>query len=98
MPGGRLSAEDRQRLALGIASGLGYAEIARQLGRPTSTISREVARNQGPGGYQAERAQEATGRRAHRRRSILSAELPVAAAYGRNPEAVSMFLEQFVTL
>ena len=43
MPGGRLTQEDRRHIAAGLAEGLGYAEIARRLGRPTSTVSREVA-------------------------------------------------------
>jgi DNA-binding transcriptional ArsR family regulator len=99
MPGGRLTAQDRQRVASGLAEGLGYAEIARQLDRPTSTISREVARNGGPASYRADRAHEATGRRARRRKSAPSPELPAAAeAYGRDPEAVRGFMEQFVLL
>ena len=48
MPGGRLSAHERQQIAAGLADGLAYAEVARQLDRPTSTITREVMRNGGP--------------------------------------------------
>ncbi|NUT46387.1 MAG: helix-turn-helix domain-containing protein, partial [Saccharothrix sp.] len=51
MPGGRLTDEDRRDIAAGLALGLGYAEIARRLGRPTSTVTREVIRNGGPGDY-----------------------------------------------
>src|SRR5258708_36870262 len=88
MPGGRLTEQDRQRVASGLAEGLGYAEIARQLGRPTSTISREVARNGGPPGYQADRAPEATGRRARRPKSAPPPQPPAAApASGRDPQA-----------
>ena len=97
MPGGRLAREDRQRIASGLAEGLGYAEIARRLGRPTSTISREVARNGGPGGYRADRAQQATGRRARRRRPV-TPPAPPPEAHGRDPEAVRDFTEQFATL
>ncbi|TDO56832.1 MarR family protein [Kribbella sp. VKM Ac-2571] len=68
MPGGRLSHQDRLDIAAGLADGLGYAEIARQLQRPTSTISREVARNGGAGGYRADHAHYATASRARRRR------------------------------
>ncbi|MGW6201299.1 MarR family transcriptional regulator [Kribbella sp. NPDC055110] len=68
MPGGRLSHQDRLDIAAGLADGLGYAEIARQLERPTSTISREVARNGGPAGYRADHAHYATAARARRRR------------------------------
>ncbi|WP_441293101.1 MarR family transcriptional regulator [Sorangium sp. KYC3313] len=99
MPGGRLSDEDRRHIASGLAERLGYAEIARRLGRPTSTISREVARNGGPGGYRADHAHEATGRRARRRRPASPPGLPVAAgADGRGPEAVRAFVEQFAAL
>jgi DNA-binding transcriptional regulator GbsR (MarR family) len=99
MPGGRLTKQDRQCIASGLAEGLGYAEIARQLGRPTSTISREVARNGGPGGYRADRADEATRRRAIRRKSAPFSELQAAVeAYGRDPEAVREFVAQFVSL
>ena len=86
MPGGRLTSEDRRHIASGLAEGLGYAEIARRLGRPTSTISREVARNGGSGGYRADRAHEATRGRAHRRRPAPPLERPVACgAGGRDP-------------
>jgi Helix-turn-helix domain/MarR family len=99
MPGGRLSAEDRASLASGLAEGRRLAEIARQLGRPTSTVSREVARNGGPVGYRAERAQQATRRRARRRHSAPSPELPPAGeAFGRDPTVVRSFVEQFVSL
>ncbi|MEU0528935.1 helix-turn-helix domain-containing protein [Amycolatopsis tolypomycina] len=67
MPGLRLTSTDRQRIAEGLAKDLDYAEIARGLGRPTSTVSREVARNGGPGRYRAELAQLATTHRARRR-------------------------------
>ncbi|HTN85795.1 MAG TPA: MarR family transcriptional regulator [Sorangium sp.] len=99
MPGGRLTSEDRRHIASGLAAGLGYAEIARRLGRPTSTISREVARNGGSGGYRADRAHEATRGRARRRRPALPPERPAAAgADGRDPEAVRGFVEQFAAL
>ncbi|MFE9296838.1 GbsR/MarR family transcriptional regulator [Streptomyces niveus] len=67
MPGGRLSHDERRDIGAGLAEGLGYAEIARRLGRPTSTVSREVARNGGADGYRADRALRATERRARRR-------------------------------
>ncbi|MFE5740228.1 helix-turn-helix domain-containing protein [Streptomyces celluloflavus] len=68
MPGGRLTHEERQRVAAGLAAGLSYAEIARRLGRPGSTISREVGRNGGAHGYRANQAQQATKWRARRRK------------------------------
>ncbi|WDZ82698.1 GbsR/MarR family transcriptional regulator [Micromonospora cathayae] len=66
MPGGRLTQQDRLRIAVGLSGGLSYAEIARRLGRPTSTISREVGRNGGPGHYQPQRAHRTTAQRARR--------------------------------
>ncbi|MEU7868105.1 MarR family transcriptional regulator [Dactylosporangium sp. NPDC049140] len=63
MPGARLTREDRERIAAGLTDGLDYAEIARRLGRPTSTVSREVARNLRTGGYRAEQAHQSTLRR-----------------------------------
>jgi DNA-binding MarR family transcriptional regulator len=65
MSGGRLDLEDRQAIASGLAEGLTYAEIARRIGRPTSTVSREVARN-GHRDYIAGQAQRATRRAARR--------------------------------
>ncbi|WP_214324415.1 GbsR/MarR family transcriptional regulator [Nonomuraea sediminis] len=92
MPGGRLTQDDRRQIAAWLSAGLGYAEIARRLGRPTSTISREVARNSGPSGYLADRAQQAAGRRARRSRPRQSpAEVWPA-------ESVRDFVESFATL
>jgi transposase, IS30 family len=46
-PSGRfLSFAEREEIALGLAGGVSQAEIARRLGRPRSTVSREVTRNQ----------------------------------------------------
>ncbi|WP_432826940.1 helix-turn-helix domain-containing protein [Dactylosporangium sp. CA-092794] len=68
-----MTGEDRERIAAGLSDGMGYAEIARRLGRPTSTISREVARNGEPGGYWADHAQRAAARRAPRGRPACAA-------------------------
>ncbi|MEV0373345.1 helix-turn-helix domain-containing protein [Streptomyces sp. NPDC050636] len=95
MPGGRLTHEDRRRIAAWLADGLGYAEIGRRLGRPTSTISREVARNGDPGDYLADHAQQAAGHRARRRKPVRTAE-PVAD--GQPTEAVRGFVDDFATL
>jgi DNA-binding transcriptional regulator GbsR (MarR family) len=99
MPGGRLTKQERQQIALGLADDLAYAEIARRLDRPTSTITREVLRNGGPAGYRADLAHRATERRAHRRRQTAPREqsaLPLA--HGRDAEAVHEFEEAFTTL
>jgi DNA-directed RNA polymerase specialized sigma24 family protein len=67
VPGGRLTQQERRRIAQGLGENLAYAEIARLIGRPTSTVTREVLRNGGPAAYRAERAQRATEQRARRR-------------------------------
>ncbi|MFF5974034.1 helix-turn-helix domain-containing protein [Streptomyces sp. NPDC012769] len=63
---GALQWQERQRIATGLADGFSYAEIARRLERPTSTISREVSRNGGPGRYRPQQAHQATVERARR--------------------------------
>ncbi|MFG3345285.1 helix-turn-helix domain-containing protein [Streptomyces sp. NPDC048018] len=99
MPGGRLTQQERQQIALGVADGLAYAEIARRLDRPTSTITREVMRNGGPTAYRADLAHRATERRAHRRKPAASraAQAPELTP-GRDAEAVREYEEVFTTL
>ncbi|MGV9690649.1 helix-turn-helix domain-containing protein [Streptomyces sp. NPDC003444] len=100
MPGGRLTQQDRQQIALGLADGLAYAEIARGLDRPTSTVTREVMRNGGPAGYRADLAHRATEQRTHRRRPPArprGAE-PAPQPHGRDPEAVRAYEELFTTV
>jgi DNA-binding transcriptional ArsR family regulator len=97
MPGGRLSQQDRQQIALGLADGLAYAEIARRLDRPTSTITREVMRNGGPSAYRADLAHRAAERRAHRRRQA-APRGPEAQAHGRDAEAVREYEELLTTV
>ncbi|MFF6781567.1 helix-turn-helix domain-containing protein [Streptomyces sp. NPDC012510] len=99
MPGGRLTQQERQQIASGLADGLAYAEIARGLDRPTSTITREVMRNGGPTAYRADLAHRATERRAHRRRPTASrgAESP-PQAHGRDAGAVREYEEALTTV
>ncbi|MET8149620.1 helix-turn-helix domain-containing protein [Actinoplanes sp. NPDC049668] len=94
MPGGRLTQQERQQIALGLADGLAYAEIARRLDRPTSTITREVMRNGGPTAYRSDLAHRATERRA-RRRNHTPARRPGAPVQA---EAVREYEEAFTTL
>ncbi|MGH4029956.1 MarR family transcriptional regulator [Actinomycetota bacterium Odt1-20B] len=99
MPGSRLTQEDRHRIAGWLAQGIGYAEIARRLGRPTSTVSREVARNGGPERYRADHAQYATGRRARWPRTARAATVTSTCdADGRDPDQVRAFTEEFADL
>ncbi|WP_406421744.1 helix-turn-helix domain-containing protein [Streptomyces sp. NBC_00873] len=99
MPGGRLTQQERQQIALGLADGLAYAEIARRLDRPTSTITREVMRNGGPTAYRSDLAHRATERRAHRRRQAAprGPEAP-AQAHGADAEALREYEETWTTL
>jgi transposase, IS30 family len=73
-----LSLAEREEIAVGVAARKPLREIARELGRPASTVSREVARN-GPGGrYRAVRAQalaELRGRRPKEAKLAGNAEL-----------------------
>ncbi|MFF6976665.1 helix-turn-helix domain-containing protein [Streptomyces sp. NPDC008343] len=99
MPGGRLTQQERQHIALGLADGLAYAEIARRLDRPTSTVTREVMRNGGPTAYRADLAHRATEHRAHRRRQAAprGSEAP-PQAHGRDAEAVREYEELLTTV
>ena len=65
-PALRLSLDDRETISRGLAANRSLTAIAAELGRPVSTISREVRRNSGNGGYRAdpaERLAEASARR-----------------------------------
>ncbi|MFD8984046.1 helix-turn-helix domain-containing protein [Streptomyces sp. NPDC059564] len=99
MPGGRLTQQERQQIGLGLADGLAYAEIARRLDRPTSTITREVMRNGGPTSYRADLAHRATERRAHRRtQTAPRAGRAPEQVHGRDAEAVREYEETFTTV
>ncbi|MEV6685935.1 helix-turn-helix domain-containing protein [Streptomyces sp. NPDC051130] len=99
MPGGRLTQQERQQIGLGLADGLAYAEIARRLDRPTSTVTREVMRNGGPTAYRPDLAHRATERRAHRRKSAPPRGAEQAALpHGRDPEALAAYEEQFTAV
>jgi IS30 family transposase len=62
-PSGRyLSFAEREEIALGLAGGLSQAEIARRIGRPACTVSREIARNRLVGRHWRYRASTAQAR------------------------------------
>lgn len=99
MPGGRLTQQERQQIAVGLADGLAYAEIARRLDRPTSTVTREVMRNGGPTGYRADLAHHATQRRTRRRtQTAPRGTQATPQPYGRDAEAVQEFQEGLTTV
>ncbi|MFB6564623.1 MULTISPECIES: DUF480 domain-containing protein [unclassified Streptomyces] len=100
MPGGRLTHDERQAIAEGLGEGLSYTDIAGRLGRPISTVTREVARNGGPSAYRAEAAHRATTGRARRRKqpTTPAAAPTTSVTHGRDPEAVLELEEQFTAM
>ncbi|MFJ9614314.1 helix-turn-helix domain-containing protein [Streptomyces noursei] len=92
MPGRRLTRAERQQIAAGLAQRLNYADIARRLNRPTSTVSREVARNGGPARYRAELAQLATSHRARRRPQPPASAQRTIEHLGPDPDATAAFV------
>ncbi|MFG2908496.1 helix-turn-helix domain-containing protein [Kitasatospora sp. NPDC048286] len=98
MPGGRLTQQERQQIALGLADSLPYAEIARRLERPTSTVTREVMRNGGPLAYRADLAHRATEHRARRRPATPGGPTSAARPHGRDDEAVAAYEERLTTV
>ncbi len=99
MPGGRLTQQERHQIALGLADGLAYAEVARRLDRPTSTITREVMRNGGPSTYRADLAHRATERRTHQRRHAAArGSTAPPQTHGRDADAVDDYEETFTTV
>lgn len=98
MPGGRLTLQERRQVARGLVEGLAFAEIARRLDRPTSTITREVTRNGGPAAYRADVAQQATDRRGRRTRPAAPGRSPAASrARGGDAEALRDYEELFTS-
>ncbi|MEU1258766.1 helix-turn-helix domain-containing protein [Streptomyces chartreusis] len=99
MPGGRLTQSERRQIALGLADSLAYAEIARRLQRPTSTITREVMRNGGPTAYRADLAHRATEQRARRRGPAASrGPQSLPQPHGRDADAVATYEETLTTV
>ncbi|WP_231619043.1 GbsR/MarR family transcriptional regulator [Nonomuraea sp. SBT364] len=85
----RLTQQERQRIAAGLSDGLTYREIARRLDRPTSTITREIARNGGPTGYRPQQAHQAAIQRSRRGTPApLPTATPTATATAPTPVAL----------
>ena len=61
-----LSLDEREEISRGVAAGDSLRMVAARIGRAPSTISRELVRNGGRGGYRAHRADRAAVRRARR--------------------------------
>jgi transposase, IS30 family len=88
MPGRRLDLVEREEISRGIAEGRSLSAIARGLGRPPSTVCREVHRNGGKDRYRSWAGQWRAKRcsRRHRARKLLASR-PLR-------EAVNAGLEQ----
>jgi transposase, IS30 family len=61
-----LSLAEREEISVGLAQQLSQRQIARRLGRPASTVSREIERNSVRGRYRAHLAQRDAEERARR--------------------------------
>lgn len=68
-----LAPSEREEISRGLAAGESLRAIAARLGRPTSTVSREVARNGGREDYRATKADERAWERARRPKRCLLA-------------------------
>ena len=68
MAGAVLSAEEREEIRVGCAGGESFALMARNLGRPTSTVSEEVRRNGGRHRYCAVAAEQRAAKQRRRPR------------------------------
>ena len=91
---------DREEISRCLASGQSFRQIALSLGRPTSTISREVARHGGRDRYRAAHADEAAWEAARRPQSCRFADNPrlrwlVACKLGQqwSPEQIAGWLK-----
>jgi IS30 family transposase len=99
-PSGRyLSHAEREEISRGLAQGASLREIGRRLGRPASTVSREIAKNsmvRHPGDYRAHLAQFKAETRARRPKPTklelnpaLAEVVQVMLDDGLSPEQVS---------
>lgn len=74
-----LTADERESISRGLAAGLSGRQIAKQLGRAPSTVSREVARNGGGTCYRAAKADERAWDQARRPKPCVLALNPELA-------------------
>ena len=73
---GAVGLAEREEISRGIAAGLSMREMARNLGRSASTVSREIGRNGGLQKYRAQAADAATWARASRPKVCKLGALP----------------------
>jgi IS30 family transposase len=76
----RLSLDEREAISRGLAARKTFTTIAAELGRAVTTITREVARNSGPNGYRAVRADRLAVARTARPRAGKLADHPALRA------------------
>lgn len=95
-----LSLAERESISRGLAQGQSLRQLARELGRAASTISREVKRHGGREQYRAESADKRAWKNAQRpKRCVLASRLRlqqvVAARLKRNwsPEQIAQWLK-----
>ena len=91
-----LSLAEREQISRGLAAGQSMSAIARTLGRPRSTVTREIARNGGQAEYRAAGAEAAAWARAQRPKPCRLAQHPALCALvatlleaGWSPEQIS---------
>ncbi|WP_425436260.1 IS30 family transposase [Luteimicrobium subarcticum] len=94
-----LSSAEREEISRGIAAGLSARAIAERIGRPSSTVSREISRNGGREAYRAATADAAAWDRARRPRPSRLASSPALLALVRgkldadwSPQQIAMWL------
>ena len=97
----QLSATEREEISRGVATGVSLGVIASRLGRATSTVSRELARNGGRCRYRARRADQAAWQRARRPQTCklatntaLRAEVEDKLALRWSPQQISRWLRR----
>lgn len=95
-----LSIPEREEISRGLSANRALADIARAIGRPTSTVSREVSRNGGALAYRAAAAEERARNCARRPkpRKMSSSSKLTAAVYRKlrrkwSPEQVASWLK-----
>ncbi|HEY6276457.1 MAG TPA: IS30 family transposase [Streptosporangiaceae bacterium] len=99
LSGRYLSLAEREEIAVGVAAGESLRAVAARLGRPASTVSREVRRNSSQLGYRAVAAQAQAEARARRPKAAKLAGSPVLRAWVQQklerrwpPEQISVTL------
>jgi IS30 family transposase len=96
-----LSLTEREEISRGLAAGESLRQIAAKLKRPPSTISREIGRNSGKGGYRAVEADSKAWARAQRPKPCRLATQPLLQTLVANklcldwsPEQIAGWLKQ----